>query len=236
MSAIIANLPRRHHHPGLLRLLPVGVLAAGAGGGATLAVLAIRRTNRWWCSTACANLQEEARLTTPQVLDHAITSTISRTIITHGSTQMMVLSMLLFGGETLYYFALALTIGICFGIYSSVLVASPLVMWLGVSRRGGGSRAAARSRLEKSSAWRFFLPAGISARQRLRPRERGAQLAQTPACDTPERKAAGRLGRRAQLQERRGGGRRGKQPIVCQLRSVATSLRRRRRRAGDHTM
>ncbi len=73
-------------------------------------------------------------LTTPQVLDHAITSTISRTIITHGSTQIMVLSMLLFGGETLFYFALALTIGICFGIYSSVLVASPLVMWLGVSR------------------------------------------------------------------------------------------------------
>ena len=73
-------------------------------------------------------------LTTPQVLDHAITRTISRTIITHGSTQIMVLSMLIFGGETLYYFALALTIGICFGIYSSVLVASPLVMWLGVSR------------------------------------------------------------------------------------------------------
>jgi preprotein translocase subunit SecF len=73
-------------------------------------------------------------MTTPQVLDHAITSTISRTIITHGSTQVMVLSMLIFGGETLYYFSLALTIGICFGIYSSVLVASPLVMWLGVSR------------------------------------------------------------------------------------------------------
>ncbi|UCV20236.1 protein translocase subunit SecF [Ferribacterium limneticum] len=73
-------------------------------------------------------------LTTPQVLDHAITSTISRTIITHGSTQLMVLSMLIFGGETLHYFAMALTIGICFGIYSSVLVASPLVMWLGVSR------------------------------------------------------------------------------------------------------
>ena len=73
-------------------------------------------------------------LTTPEVLDHAITSTISRTIITHGSTQLMVLSMLIFGGETLHYFAMALTIGICFGIYSSVLVASPLVMWLGVSR------------------------------------------------------------------------------------------------------
>ena len=73
-------------------------------------------------------------LSTPEVLDHAITSTISRTIITHGSTQMMVLSMLIFGGETLYYFSLALTIGILFGIYSSVLVASPLVMWLGVSR------------------------------------------------------------------------------------------------------
>jgi preprotein translocase subunit SecF len=73
-------------------------------------------------------------LTTPEVLDHAITSTISRTIITHGSTQMMVTSMLVFGGPALHYFALALTIGILFGIYSSVLVASPLVMWLGVSR------------------------------------------------------------------------------------------------------
>ncbi|MFT3757353.1 protein translocase subunit SecF [Thauera sp.] len=72
--------------------------------------------------------------TTEQVVDHAITSTISRTIITHGSTQMMVLSMLVFGGETLYYFALALTIGICFGIYSSVLVASPLAIWLGMKR------------------------------------------------------------------------------------------------------
>jgi preprotein translocase subunit SecF len=73
-------------------------------------------------------------LTTPEVLNHAITSTISRTIITHGCTQMMVTSMLIFGGAALHYFALALTIGILFGIYSSVLVASPLVMWLGVSR------------------------------------------------------------------------------------------------------
>ena len=73
-------------------------------------------------------------MTTPQILDHAITSTISRTIITHGSTQLAVLSMLIFGGDALHYFALALTIGICFGIYSSVLVASPLVMWLGVSK------------------------------------------------------------------------------------------------------
>jgi preprotein translocase subunit SecF len=73
-------------------------------------------------------------MTTPEVLDHAITSTISRTIITHGCTQMMVTSMLIFGGPALHYFALALTIGILFGIYSSVLVASPLVMWMGVSR------------------------------------------------------------------------------------------------------
>lgn len=74
------------------------------------------------------------KMTTPEVLDHAITSTISRTIITHGSTEMMVLSMLFFGGPALHYFAMALTIGIVFGIYSSVLVASPLVMWLGVTR------------------------------------------------------------------------------------------------------
>ena len=70
----------------------------------------------------------------PQVIDNAITATMSRTIITHGSTQLMVLSMLIFGGEVLFYFALALTIGICFGIYSSVLVAAPIVMWLGLSR------------------------------------------------------------------------------------------------------
>jgi len=69
------------------------------------------------------------------VIDNAITRTISRTIITHGCTQLMVTSMLIFGGETLHYFALALTIGICFGIYSSVLVASPIVMWLGVTRK-----------------------------------------------------------------------------------------------------
>lgn len=70
----------------------------------------------------------------PEIIDHAITMTMSRTIITHGSTQIMVCAMLVFGGETLFYFALALTIGILFGIYSSVLVASPIVMWLGVSR------------------------------------------------------------------------------------------------------
>ena len=74
------------------------------------------------------------KLNTREVIDHAITSTISRTIITHGSTLMMVVSMLLFGGPTLHYFALALTIGILFGVYSSVFVAAAIVMWLGVKR------------------------------------------------------------------------------------------------------
>jgi preprotein translocase subunit SecF len=74
------------------------------------------------------------KMTTREVIDHAITSTISRTIITHGCTQAMVLSMLLFGGPTLHYFALALTIGILFGIYSSVFVAAAIAMWLGVKR------------------------------------------------------------------------------------------------------
>ena len=80
------------------------------------------------------NFRKMRTATVPHIIDNAITRTMSRTIITHGSTQMMVTSMLFFGGETLHYFALALTIGILFGIYSSVLVASPLVMWLGVSR------------------------------------------------------------------------------------------------------
>lgn len=71
---------------------------------------------------------------TREIIDKAITSTISRTIITHGSTQIMVLSMLIFGGPTLHYFAVALTIGILFGIYSSVFVAAAIAMWLGVKR------------------------------------------------------------------------------------------------------
>ena len=78
--------------------------------------------------------RKQRKMSTVQVIDHAITSTISRTIITHGSTLIMVLSMLFFGGPTLHYFALALAIGICFGIYSSVFVAAAVAMWLGVRR------------------------------------------------------------------------------------------------------
>ena len=74
------------------------------------------------------------KMSTQQVIDHAITSTTSRTIITHGCTQMMVLSMLVFGGPTLHYFAVALTIGILCGIYSSIFVAAGIAMWLGVKR------------------------------------------------------------------------------------------------------
>lgn len=80
------------------------------------------------------NFRKMRNATVPQIIDNAITRTMSRTIITHGCTQLMVTSMLFLGGPTLFYFALALTIGILFGIYSSVLVASPLVMWLGASR------------------------------------------------------------------------------------------------------
>jgi preprotein translocase subunit SecF len=80
------------------------------------------------------NFRRFRKMSTVQIIDNAITSTISRTIITHGCTQAMVLSMLLFGGPTLFYFALALTIGILFGIYSSVFVAAAIAMWLGVKR------------------------------------------------------------------------------------------------------
>lgn len=80
------------------------------------------------------NFRRFRKMDTVQIIDNAITSTISRTIITHGCTQLMVLSMLLFGGATLHYFAMALTIGILFGIYSSVFVAASIAMWLGIRR------------------------------------------------------------------------------------------------------
>jgi preprotein translocase subunit SecF len=80
------------------------------------------------------NFRRYRKMTAHEIIDNAITSTISRTIITHGMTQLMVLSMLLFGGATLHYFALALTIGILFGIYSSVFVAAAIAMWLGIER------------------------------------------------------------------------------------------------------
>jgi len=80
------------------------------------------------------NFRKMRRASVAEVIDNAITRTMSRTVITHAMTQTMVCSMLFFGGEVLHNFALALTIGILFGIYSSVLVASPIVMWLGISR------------------------------------------------------------------------------------------------------
>jgi preprotein translocase subunit SecF len=80
------------------------------------------------------NFRKMRKAGTVQVIDNAITSTLSRTVITHTLTLTMVGSMLLFGGEVLHYFSLALSIGILFGIYSSVLVACPVAMWLGVSR------------------------------------------------------------------------------------------------------
>ena len=80
------------------------------------------------------NFRKMRKATVTEVIDNAITRTISRTIITHGCTQTMVSSMLVFGGPALHYFALALTIGICFGIYSSVLVMAPIVRWLGIRR------------------------------------------------------------------------------------------------------
>ena len=90
------------------------------------------------------NFRRYRKMNTVQIIDSSITSTMSRTIITHGCTQLMVLSMLLFGGATLHYFALALTIGILFGIYSSVFVAAAIAMWLGIQRedliKGGGAK------------------------------------------------------------------------------------------------
>lgn len=80
------------------------------------------------------NFRKYRKADVHEVINSAITQTISRTIITHGSTQMMVLAMLFFGGPTLHYFAMALTIGIWFGIYSSVFVAAALAMWMGVKR------------------------------------------------------------------------------------------------------
>src|SRR5690625_3618983 len=80
------------------------------------------------------NFRKQRKSSVKEVINSAITQTMSRTVITHGSTQIMVLAMLIFGGPTLHYFALALTIGIWFGIYSSVFVASSIAMWLGVKR------------------------------------------------------------------------------------------------------
>ena len=80
------------------------------------------------------NFRKMRKASVQEVIDNAITSTMSRTVITHGTTEAMVLAMLIFGGPVLFYFALALTIGIVFGIYSSVLVMAPITMWLGIKR------------------------------------------------------------------------------------------------------
>ena len=78
--------------------------------------------------------RRQRKMDTTAVINHAITSTMSRTVITHASTEAMVLAMFFFGGPSLHYFSLALTIGIVFGIYSSIFVGAAIVMWLGVKR------------------------------------------------------------------------------------------------------
>jgi preprotein translocase subunit SecF len=80
------------------------------------------------------NFRKMRKATVREVIDNAITRTMSRTVITHGTTEAMVLAMLIFGGPVLFYFALALTIGIVFGIYSSIFVMAPMTMWLGIKR------------------------------------------------------------------------------------------------------
>lgn len=80
------------------------------------------------------NFRKMRKASVHEVIDNAITRTMSRTVITHGTTEAMVLSMLIFGGPVLFYFALALTIGIVFGIYSSIFVMAPITTWLGIKR------------------------------------------------------------------------------------------------------
>jgi preprotein translocase subunit SecF len=80
------------------------------------------------------NFRRMRKASVTEVIDNAITRTMSRTIITHGTTETMVLAMLIFGGPVLFHFALALTIGIVFGIYSSIFVMAPITVWLGIKR------------------------------------------------------------------------------------------------------
>jgi preprotein translocase subunit SecF len=80
------------------------------------------------------NFRRMRKVSVQEVIDNAITRTMSRTIITHGTTETMVLAMLIFGGPVLHGFALALTIGIVFGIYSSIFVMAPITLWLGIKR------------------------------------------------------------------------------------------------------
>ena len=80
------------------------------------------------------NFKRMRKASVTDTINNAITRTMSRTIITHGTTETMVLAMLIFGGPVLHYFAIALTIGIVFGIYSSIFVMAPITIWLGIKR------------------------------------------------------------------------------------------------------
>ena len=156
------------------------------------------------------------KMTTHEVIDHAITSTISRTIITHGSTQMMVLSMLIFGGPTLHYFAIALTIGILFGIYSSVFVAAAIAMWLGVKREdlveasGQGARSersqrrggGVESQATLSSTGLTTRPWRPPPTRRHWPSRRGGRMRSGCSSGMPARGAGDRAGRAAARRDR----------------------------------
>lgn len=113
------------------------------------------------------NLRMHRRSTLYEVTNDSINQTLSRTIITSGLVFLSVLAMVVFGGEVLRGFSLALLIGIIFGTYSSIAVASPIMVWwqrrLDAGRtqampvsgtRGGGGvkRPSAGTRNEKASA------------------------------------------------------------------------------------
>lgn len=116
-----------------LLAVPVGIFSAGPGGRSCGFGLLGQRVRDIF--DRCRECFRKIRKGTPvEIVDTAITQTISRTVITHSSTLMVTLSMFFFGGPALHYFALALTIGILLGVYSSVFVSAAIALYLGVKR------------------------------------------------------------------------------------------------------
>ena len=86
-----------------------------------------------------------------QIMNESVNQTLSRTILTSGTTLIPILCLYFLGGSVLRDFALAIIIGVIVGTYSSVFIASPIVLWW-TRARGGGTGALRREVTAKSGA------------------------------------------------------------------------------------
>jgi len=96
------------------------------------------------------NLRRYKKMPLVELMNLSINETMSRTVLTAGTTFVAVLSLYIFGTEVIRGFSFAMLFGIIIGTWSSIFVASPFLLWIGIKRDWSGEGAAAKSAKAKA--------------------------------------------------------------------------------------